>query len=388
MARYKFFLLFFSILTFIIGAIWYALQTEIIIFSIPAFAEYAFQQTDKKTLLLFWRTEKEIIKESSECIWTKSASQNIKTVISSWLCSMQNEGLLDKRIKLETVALTPSCSEAFVSFSHTLFEAHMNSIKKWYVIESLFDTIRPLFKELKALRFLIHSQPLYDEHIDFSMSLPVTEFLLDYQTDIKNCLKNKQHYNIVIHPAGDKIKTGRVIVRDFERKLTRQVAEEIKGSLEKSGPFTVVITHDIGQQIQQEESASCANRLSADAYIHLNCFESKKILPEIICYFSLYNPATDFWHKKRDLLSFQPIDKAYLNNLNASLALCTTITENLKFLCEHRYIIHKPYGLPLTPLVGVQRTSCVIECGLQKPEQITEIAQVITQALRATALDE
>ena len=59
-----------------------------------------------------------------------------------------------------------------------------------------------------------------------------------------------------MHPAGDKNKTGRVIAREFERKLTRQLAEEIKQHVESSGQFTVVITHDIGQQIEQEESAS------------------------------------------------------------------------------------------------------------------------------------
>jgi len=389
---HKLFLLFFTCLAFACGAVWYAVHTEIIIFSIPAFAEYTLQQTDKKILTLFWRTEKELLQESSECIWSKNTSQNMSTVISAWLSYMQNEGLLDKRIKLETLALTPAGNEAFVSFSHTLFDTLQNSIKKWYIVESLFETLRPQFPELKAIRLLVHGQPFYDEHIDCSVSLPLTPFLQNYHAETHTrqpalrSLGEVGRYTIVMHPAGDRNKTGRVIAREFERKLTRQLAEEIKQHLESSRQFTVVITHDIGQQIEQEESASRANRLCADAYIHLNCFESKKILPEIICYFPLYNPATDFWHKKRDPLSLQPIDKAYLNNINASLALCTTISENLKILGDQRYIIHKPYGVPLTPLIGIQTPSCVIECGIQKPEHITEIASIIARALLSNNL--
>ncbi len=392
MALYKgLLLLLFTSLAFVCGALWYAVHTEIIIFSVPAFAEFTVQQTDKKTIALFWYTEKEKIEENSDCIWSKSNSQNINTVISTWLSCMQDEDLLDKRIKLEAVALTPAGNEACVSFSHTLFEQQQNSIKKWYILESLFATLKPLFPELKIIRLLVHYQPLYDEQIDCSVSLPITTFMQDNEIKAKSWPalrsfsevghQNKQKYTLVIHPAGDKNKTGRVIAREFERKLTRQLAQEIKQMLESSGQFTVAITHDIGQQIEQEESASRANRLCADAYIHLNCFESKKILPEIICYFPLYNPATDFWHKKRDPLSLQPIDKAYLTNINVSLALCKTITENLKIIGDQRYIIHRPYGLPLTPLIGVQTPSCVIECGIQKPEHITEIASIIARAL-------
>lgn len=378
---YKLFLFFFTCLSFACGALWYAMHTEIIIFSFPAFAEYTLQQADKKQVTLFWRSEKELLQEHNECIWSKSTSQNISTVIATWLSYMQEEDLLDKRIKLETVALTPAANEACISFTHTLFEQQQNCIKKWYIVESLFATLKPLFPELKTIRLLVQCQPLYDEHIDCSVSLPITQFLQNYQTSAKSWKPHKEKYTLVIHPAGDKTKTGRVIAREFERKLTRQLAQEIKQILESTQQYTIVITHDIGQQTEHEESASRANRLCADAYIHLNCFESKKILPEIVCYFPLYNPETDFWHKKRDPLSLQPIDKAYLTSIHASLALCKTITENINDLGDQRYIIHRPYGLPLTPLIGIQTPSCVIECGIQKPEQITEISSIIARAL-------
>ncbi|MBY0110294.1 MAG: N-acetylmuramoyl-L-alanine amidase [Candidatus Babeliaceae bacterium] len=386
MARYNlFFLLFLSCLAFTCGALWYAIQTEIIIFSFPAFAEYTFQQTDKRKITLFWHTEKEIIKETTECIWSKSLNRNMHAVISTWLCYMQDENLLDKRVKLETVALVPAGHEVYLSFNYSLFEPQQTIIKKWYILESLFATLKPLFPELKMIRLLVNCQPLYDEHIDCSVSLPVTNFLKNYQNPTKLLHYDKQKYIVVIHPTGDKNKTGRVVAREFERKLNRQLAQEIKQIGEEHAEnYKVVITHDIGQQIEQEESATLANRLGADVYIHINCFESKKILPEIICYFSLYNPETDFWHKKRDALSLHPIDKAYLASIHSSLGFCTIVTEHLKNISAQRSIISGPYGLPLAPLMGIQIPSCIIECGIQKPEQITEIACVIAKALKDT----
>lgn len=367
-------------LAFICGTLWYAVHTEIIIFSVPAFAEFRLQPSDKKNITLFWYTETEKIEELTEIIYAKSAQENIATTISTWLSYMQEEDRLDKHIKAETVALTASGAELFVSFSQTIFDRQLSCIQKWYILESLFATLRPLFTELQSIRLLVNNQPLYDEHIDCSVSLPICSFS-QTSAPTQTSMSMDGRRTIVIHPAGDKLKTGRIVAREFERKLTRVLAQYLKQLLEDTGRFTVTLTHEIGQQVDQHESASLANRLRADAYIYLSCCESKKILPEISCYFPLYNPTTDFWHKKRDPLSLLPIDKAYLVSINTSCALCATITHQLKNHAEQRFFISQTRGLPLTPLQGIQVPSCVIECGIQKPEQIEELACAIARAL-------
>lgn len=378
--RLALFLIVVSILAFICGTLWYAVHAEIIIFSVPAFAEFSLQPSDKKKITLFWYTEIEKIEESTEIIYAQSVQENIATTISTWLSYMQEEGRLDKHIKAETVALTSSGAEVFVSFSQTIFDQQLSCIQKWYILESLFATLRPLFSELRSIRLLVNNQPLYDEHIDCATSLPVCSFLQTAAPSSAN-LSWGGRRTIVIHPAGDKLKTGRIVAREFERKLTRVLAQYLKQILEETGRFIVTLTHEIGQQIDQHESASLANRLRADAYIYLSCCESKKILPEISCYFTLYNPTTDFWHKKRDPLSLLPIDKAYLVNINTSCTLCATITHQLKDHAAQRVFINQTRGLPLAPLQGIQVPSCVIECGIQKPEQIEELAYLIARAL-------
>ena len=371
----------FTIVTLIacaLGACWYAVHTQIIIISMPAHAEYFFQRATKKNIMLFWNGEQ----ERTDCIWAESTQQNIATITAAWLAYAQDDGHLDKHIALEMITLTPAGNEAFISFSRSLFESRWSTRYRWQVLESLVATLRPLFPDLKLMRLLVRKQTWHDDHIDVTASLPVASCSTqDTQSEARLWPTRKHAYTVVLRPAGDKNNTGRVIAREFERMLTRELAQRIKGPLEDTHRFNVIITHDIGHSIDQEEAASLANRVHADAYIHLNCFESTQMLPEIICAFPLYNPATDFWTKKRDSLSLKPIDKAYLHALTYSAGLCTALVDTLKQDYARRIFVSGPYGLPLTPLIGIQTPSCVIECGVQKPEQIEELARAIAQAL-------
>lgn len=376
----KLILALFTLLALAAGSIWYMVNAGIIIFSYPALAEYTFQAAQKKNITVHWFTETQKNSEKLDIIWAHSNQQNVATVVATWLACMQEEELIDKRVKLETAVVTANNSEAFVSFSHSLFNKEDTIITKWQLIEALFQTLKPLFPELQTIRFLVKNETYHDEHIDFSVSLPVTNFLQTYQAQPATT-QPKKLYTIVLAPYGDKNRTGRTIAREFERTFTREMALDIKHNLEKTGTFRVFITHEIGQASEQEQAATLANRLSADMYIALNCFESKKLLPEVNCYFPLYNPGTDFWQKKTTPLTLTPIDKAYLKNIYYSLARSLQISKNLQTLSEQRMLVNTSYGLPLTQLVGIQTPSMILEYGIQKPGQIEELAYFITRTL-------
>jgi hypothetical protein len=373
-----------ALATFFAGALWYAFHSQIIIFSFPALAEYSFQQAQEKTISLYWFKDHQKITEKNDIIWPSSMPENITAVISAWLALAQEENLIDRRVKLQHVSLTANKNELFVSFSHTLFGHHLSIIKKWESIEGLLLTLKPLFPEMCWIRFLVQDAPLNDDHIDFSASLPVAPFLSIFNPVGSTAVHNQGVSAIVIHPFGDKTVTGKIIAQEFERKIMRQMAVKIKEMLESTGKFRVYITHEIGQPSDREQNATFANRLAADLYIDLVGFESKKVVSEIQCFFPLYDPATDFWAKKRDTLSLTPIHKAFLKNCNRSLTACSQFSKNLKQCSEQRMIINPYFGLPLRRWVGIEVPSMVIECGMQKPEQVTQIACVIAQALEKT----
>ncbi len=356
-------------------------HAQIIIVSFPAFAEYSFQPINKKNITLFWYNDHQKNEENADIIWTDQTHKNISAVVSAWLSLMQEEQRIEKRVKLETVAVTPAGTEAFLTFSHTLFNHDYAIIKKWQVLEGLFLTLNSLFSELVLLGILVNDKPLFDEHIDCSSSLPVSSFLQSYSMVPTQLTHPSKPLTLVIHPYGDKNKTGRVIAREFERKMNRQLAVQIQEILESTGYCKVFITHGIGVLDDHEENATLANRLSADLYLDLNCFESKKIAPEIQGYFAVYNPVTDFWKKKYEAISLAPIGQAYLKNHGVSLQHTMAFFNNLNKQAGQKIFIHGPYGLPLRPLIGIETPSMLIECGIQKPEQISEIAEFIAQAL-------
>lgn len=374
-------LLLLAALTFFCGLVWYMFHTQIIIFSFPAFAEYSFQPVDKKKITLFWYNDHQKNEENADIIWTDQTNKNIAAVVSAWLSLMQEEQRIEKNVKLETVALTPARTEAFLSFSHTLFNRDYAIIKKWQILEGLFLTLNTLFPELSLAGLLVNDKPLFDEHIDCSASLPVASFLQAYSVAPTQTTHRSKPLILVIHPYGDKNKTGRVIAREFERKLTRQLALHIQEILETTGYCKVFVTHGIGALEDHEENATLANRLTADLYLDLNCFESKKIAPEIQGYFAAYNPVTDFWKKKYESVSLPTIGHAYLKNNGVSLQRTMALFNILNQQAGQKIFMHPPCGLPLRPLIGIETPSMIIECGIQKPEQISEIADLIAQAL-------
>ena len=278
------------------GSIYYLYYSEIITVHMPARAYYVSQKATKKhvTLTRFAQNQKQT--ETIDLVWHNNCAINLNAVTAAWITHMQEENCIEKHIKIDTVALNASQTEAFISFSHKLVAPNLSIMQKWLIIQAFFDTIHPLFPEITQVRFLVKNGPMADEDIDFSVSLSVTNFLQSYTVNAKK-QKKSNNKTIILAPYGDKQKTGRVIAREFERKYTRLLAQEIKNKLETSG-YSVHFTHDIGQTSMQEERAAYANMLNADLYIALNCYESTAILPEINSYFLLYNPVQIFGTKK------------------------------------------------------------------------------------------
>ena len=163
--------------------------------------------------------------------------------------------------------------------------------------------------------------------------------------------------------------------------MLAQGHNELKNILEKNKQVTVLITHEIGQSATQEDNAMLANRLPADLYIDLQAYESKKMLPELSCYFQLYNPLTDFWQKRDTGLALTPLHAAYLKNITQSCAFGLSIVENLKKNGANHFFINPLRGIPLTSLVGISVPSITIECGFQNIDQIKQVAQRLADGL-------
>ena len=168
-------------ISFLFGIILYGYQKEWIIF-IPPYAtaihesESKDQKLQHKTVSIFFFKHNQWHAEEINSIWSCDAAQNVKTITNNWLTLLEDEKIIDKDIQVVSSIISPS-KELFLSFNKDPFIKQDSTYTKFMVIEGLLKTIRTNKIPVQSVRFLIHHQQLIDDHINFSISWPLTGYL-------------------------------------------------------------------------------------------------------------------------------------------------------------------------------------------------------------------
>lgn len=150
----------------ILGAAFlFAVQTDRIIFNTPTDAYTKPQLTQTVSCTLYWH-EHLLQSETKNIVQTEDAQQNLLYLINTWLLFLYNEDM-HKKVHAETVTLSPSGNELFISFDRRPFEKQMSIAEKLGFIHNLFKTLRPHMAARKV-RFLVRHKKLHDAHLDFS----------------------------------------------------------------------------------------------------------------------------------------------------------------------------------------------------------------------------
>ena len=164
---------------FFLGTLFFALYQEWIIIRYPWRTKLHQQHlhTKKTAPLTFWHNGAWHT-ETQELIWSESVAHNVQYLVTSWLTLLQEEEVTDKKITLQSAALSPSGQEAYLSFDRNLLPKECSSYEKWMRIEGLLRTMRENDIQLQGVHILVHHQPLQDPHLDFSNPWPLTGFLV------------------------------------------------------------------------------------------------------------------------------------------------------------------------------------------------------------------
>ncbi len=132
---------------------------------------------ERKTIkLTVWKQEN-WYQEESIVVWETNQKAQLKTLIAEWLTLAYEEKILEKKITIENVLLSPSGNDSYISFSDTLFEKKWSTYKKLHLIESLLKSIRENNIKIQKIFFLMKDQPLIDVDLDFSQAWPISGFL-------------------------------------------------------------------------------------------------------------------------------------------------------------------------------------------------------------------
>lgn len=155
-----------TILLCILGAAFlFAVQTDRIIFNTPSARCTKSKPAQTTSCTLYWH-EHLLQAETKQIVQAEDAQQNLLYLINTWLQFLYNEDM-HKKVHAETVMISPSGNELFISFDRKPFKKQMSIAEKIGFIQNLFKTIRP-HTAARKVRLLVHHKPLHDAHLDFN----------------------------------------------------------------------------------------------------------------------------------------------------------------------------------------------------------------------------
>ncbi len=131
--------------------------------------------TKKKVRLIFWRADK-WVNETQEIIWPQHDTQAIYYLVNSWLTLLDDDAIMDKKVTLQTAIISPSGSDLYLSFDRNPLPTECSTFVAWMWVEGLLKTLRENGIHLQNVQFLVHHQPVVDDHLDFSNPWPLAGF--------------------------------------------------------------------------------------------------------------------------------------------------------------------------------------------------------------------
>jgi hypothetical protein len=191
-----------------------------------------------------------------------------------------------------------------------------------------------------------------------------------FNTLLTSYLGATPRISIMLDPAGDAQRTGRIIDDSFERSISLYFAEEIQRKLEKKyTDIRVILTRSPGDMVEPLQNANFANRLMVDLYISINCYYSKEYHKMHLYYF-LYNPITDLWNTTQ-ILELIPYDEAHKKNAPLNKKLVEMLYNSFSHIVTKEFIVTSPVGFPFKPLIGISSPALAIEISLQTKNDCT-----------------
>lgn len=131
----------------------------------------------KKQITLFFWKHNRWQQESTEIVWHNEKNAQLYHLVTAWLSLLEDESLIQGEIFLQSVLISASSQEAYLSFDRDFLPQQDPLFNKWMLIESLLKTISYNGIGITHVRFLIQHTPYVDYHLDFSNAWPIGGFL-------------------------------------------------------------------------------------------------------------------------------------------------------------------------------------------------------------------
>ena len=174
-------LLFIISMSFGLGLFVYSYQKSWIVFRFPFSEQTEIQveqggdQTKKITITGYWYTKDRWYQETSTILWSNQ-EHNIAQILNYWFETALQEKTIYTDVHVESVAITNQ-HESLISLDSSPFHASMSIHEKLMIMESILKTFRMNGIKVQYIRFLLHHEPLYDNHLDLIRAWHINGYL-------------------------------------------------------------------------------------------------------------------------------------------------------------------------------------------------------------------
>ena len=166
-----------AILLFCIGSLLFFYQESWIIINIPTTQDVTVlgnisSKQSKNITIYLWKKDR-FEQELSEIFITNNQAQTIQQIVYHFFANYEDMVNSDKQILVQSVILSPSEKQAFISLNHTPFSTQSSTFEKYMIIKSLLKTLLEADLTITHVYLLVQHQPLIDRHLNFQVAWPL-----------------------------------------------------------------------------------------------------------------------------------------------------------------------------------------------------------------------
>lgn len=167
-----------SVITLIMGMIFYALYHKLIIIRLPVRRASLAERRSafRKPVRLWYHTGTSWINDDKELIFSANTQSTLQDIVASWLSFVEEEKGLSHKVSVESVMVDAHKHTAYISFDHSPFTENQPTYDKLMFLEGLLRTLKGSTIPLKKVQFLVHHTPLQDRQLDFTHTWPISGY--------------------------------------------------------------------------------------------------------------------------------------------------------------------------------------------------------------------
>ena len=161
------------------GLLFFLIQGQYVLIKLPWFSYPLVEkkadrpiEVQRDVVCQIW-LQGSIIQVKKNILWPQNQSEAIKRLVDLWAAAGVEEGAVAEEVKTHSVALTHQRTVALIAFEKTFIPAHLSTLGRWQLVESLLQTLRTAGVVLEGVYFVQGKHFLQDDYLDFSQRWPI-----------------------------------------------------------------------------------------------------------------------------------------------------------------------------------------------------------------------